>query len=117
MSGEEGLIVADGVGDVHYVVFEDGHGGPWIAEFTEILEEVKAFDQAKIYLITRDRRFLLVRVESTDGDPDYMDWEVRLEETEEAGEYAGELVERAEYDGDGKPHIVSQHVHGFITGM
>jgi hypothetical protein len=113
---DDQLIVADGVGTPQYLVFMDGHE-PWIGDLPTVLEEIPAFDQARIYLLARGPRFLEVRVESTDGDPDYMDWEVLLADTEEAGDDAGELVERAEYDNQGKPHVVRQHVHGHIPGV
>jgi len=109
MSGDSLGIVPDGMGEVKYLVFEDGHE-PYVADLELVLEEVAAFDQARIFLITPDCHLHEVHVESTDGDPDYLHWETTLIE-------GGELVERAEYDDHGKVQYVAQHVNGFVLGV
>lgn len=87
-------FVADGVGDPHYLVFDPDEKAPWIASsLHELIDNVRSFDVATVFLLTPQTDVEEVHVESTDGDPDYYDWEVTLRE-------GGDLVERAEYDPD-----------------
>lgn len=85
-------FVADGIGDPRYLVFDPDYSGPWVADTVhELIQETRSFDVATVYLLTPDVQITEVRVQSTDGDPDFLDWEVTLAD-------GGDLVERIEYE-------------------
>jgi hypothetical protein len=104
-------IVPEGNGRPKYLVFDPDFTEPWVTDLHEILVELRALDVATIFLLTPKTHIERVRITSTDGDPDYLDWEVTLVES-------GEVVERLEYDpncndGSDKGAYRISHVHGF----
>lgn len=84
-------FVPDGIGNPHYLVFDPDMSEPWVANIDDVLRETRSFDVVRIFLLTPDAQIEEVHFESTDGDPDFLDWEVTFVE-------GGELVERIEYD-------------------
>ena len=86
-------VVADGTatGNPQYLVFDKTE--PWVGTIRDVIEDTDLdLDTTPIYLITTDHQLAEVHVESTDGEPDWLDWEVTLKED-------GELIERVELEG------------------
>ncbi len=104
------VIVDTPTGRPHYLVVEFDGSEPYVMPLDDLLDEVKAFDQAKIYLVSPDGAVTEVYVESTDGDPDYLEWQVILSD-------GGDIVERIEYHPDDPQNLDlatwTTHVHGF----
>ncbi len=80
----------NGLGTPHYLVI-DPDVDPYTGTIDLVLEEVRSLEQATIYLVNPDHTVELVHVQSTDGDPDYLNWEVTLQD-------GGEVVETIKYD-------------------
>jgi hypothetical protein len=87
-------LVTDGTatGNPHYLVF-DPKAEPWVGNIRDIIDDTDLdLDTTPVFLLTRQNQVVAVHVESTDEDPDWLDWEVTLVE-------GGELVERVELNG------------------
>lgn len=92
-------LVANGTatGNPHYLVFELG-AEPWVGTIRDIIEDTTDLDNTPIFLLTRQNQVVPVHVESTDEEPDWLDWEVTIADAS-GGPQNGELVERVELDG------------------
>lgn len=111
-------------GEPHYLIFDPKACEPWVGNIRAIIDDVEIdLDATPIYLITTDHQIVPVHIESTDGDPDWLDWEVTTKEVRGVTanrqvvlDPGGELVERVELDGgNGGWESVTRtiHVNGF----